>query len=282
MREDKEKGIPFQPCNRCVKQKLNCVIHDGFKRVGKRNKNAAMEKEMSELKEKLAAYEQGVLPSLAQPRLQTPHPTSESHTFAPVYQHNEEDDSYLQSQHQQVAASSLLDLRSGSPMFHSLEDVKLAPVQVNELFTDFFTFYDQFLPFLDPTRSPDDYAKDSRLLFWAIISVAARHYEPDQGLLIRLKEPLTNLIWQTVMKSQPTHHVVKALCLLCTWPLPTNRTSTDPTFMFCGLMMQMAMQIGLHQPANAQDFSRTKVRLRQEDVHDRLRTWAVCNIVAQT
>lgn len=281
VREDKEKGIPFQPCARCVKQKLNCVIHDGFKRVGKRSKNAQMEREMSELKERLAAYEQGVAPPPSRPSLNTPHPSSESHTFSSAFQH-EEDDTYLQSQHQQVAASSLLDLRSGSPMFHSLEDVKLAPVQVSELFDTFFALYHPFLQFLDPTRSPDEYAKDARLLFWAIISVAARHYDHDTGLLIRLKEPVTNLIWQTVMKSQPTHHVVKALCLLCTWPLPTNRTSTDPTFMFCGLMMQMAMQIGLHQPANAQDFSRTKVRLRQEDVHDRLRTWAVCNIVAQT
>ncbi|KAF2197080.1 hypothetical protein GQ43DRAFT_223739 [Delitschia confertaspora ATCC 74209] len=281
-REDVEKGIPFKACARCVKQNLACVIHDGFKRVGKRSKNAAMEKEMNELKERLAAYEQGtILPPAVQPTLNTPLPTSEPHVFGGGFP-NEEDDTYLQTQHQQVAASSLLDLRSGSPMFHSLEDVKLAPVQINELFTEFFAFYHPFLTFLDPTRSPDDYAKDSRLLFWAIISVAARHYDADNGLLNRLKEPLTKLIWQTVMKSQPTHHVVKALCLLCTWPLPSSRTSTDPTFMFCGLMMQMAMQIGLHQPANAQDFSRTKVRLRQEDVHDRLRTWAVCNIVAQT
>ncbi|KAF2263048.1 hypothetical protein CC78DRAFT_554239 [Lojkania enalia] len=272
---------PFQSCSRCRKQGLKCVIEPNFKRIGKRNRNAEMEKEMEALRERLAVYEgRAAMPN--QSLLNPPQPTTESHPFAGGPTHSEEDDAYLQSQHQQVAATSLLDLRSGSPMFHSLGEVRLAPAQVIELFTEFFHSYHPFLPFLDPTRSPDDVcSKDSKLLFWAIISVAARHYEPDVGLLNRLKEPLTNLIWQTI-KMQPNHHVVKALCLLCTWPLPARTTVTDPTFMLCGVMMQIAMQIGLHQPTHPQDFSRTKVRLRQEDIHDRLRTWAVCNIVAQT
>ncbi|KAF2186656.1 Zn(II)2Cys6 transcriptional activator [Zopfia rhizophila CBS 207.26] len=272
---------PFVSCSRCVKHKLNCVIEPHFKRIGKRSRNAEMEKEMQELKDRLAMYEgRAVMPN--QPTLNTPHPSSDVHAYADTM-HAEEDDTYLQSQHQQVAASSLLDLRSGSPMFHALGDVKLAPAQINELFTEFFQLYHPFLPFLDPTRPPDDVcSKDSKVLFWAIISVAARHYEADSGLLNRLKEPLTDLVWQTIIKTQPNHHVVKALCLICTWPLPTSRTSTDPTFMFCGLMMQIAMQIGLHRPTHPQDFSRTKVRLRQEDIVDRLRTWAVCNIVAST
>lgn len=238
-----------------------------------------MEKEIAELRERLAMYEgkAGGMPS--QPILNAP-PPAETNAFAAGFP-TEEDDSYLQSQHQHVAASSLLDLRSSSPMVHALESVKLAPTQISELFTEFFECYHPFLPFLDPLRQADDYAKDSRLLFWSIVSVAARHYDADPSLLNRLKDPLTNLIWQTI-KIAPTHHVVKALCLLCTWPLPMSRTSTDPTFMLCGLMMQIAMQIGLHQPTHPQDFSRTKLRVRQEDINDRLRTWAVCNIVTQT
>jgi transcriptional regulatory protein LEU3 len=246
-----------------------------------------MEREMEQLRDRLALYEGRPPPMTHQPMLNAPHPTQESHVFATGPVHTEEDDAFLQTQHQQVAATSLLDLRSGSPMFHALGDVKLAPAQVSELFDDFFQMYHPFLPFLDPTRTPDEVcAKDSKLLFWAIISVAARHYEAGGGfaggkLLNQLKDPLTNLIWQTI-KIQANHHVVKALCLLCTWPLPARTTGSDPTFMLCGVMMQIAMQIGLHQPTHPQDFSRTKVRLRQEDIHDRLRTWAVCNIVAQT
>ncbi|KAF2002140.1 hypothetical protein P154DRAFT_151660 [Amniculicola lignicola CBS 123094] len=272
---------PFQPCSRCSKQNLRCVIEPNFKRVGKRNRNAEMEKEMEQLRERLALYEgRETLPS--RPTLNPPPATGAHHAFAPTPARAEEDDAFLQSQHQQVAATSLLDLRSGSPMFHTLDDVRLAPGQVTDLFAEFFHLYHPYLPFLDPTRSPDDvHNKDSRLLFWAIVSVAARHSEKDTELLIRLKAPLEKLIWDTI-KQPPNHHLVKALCLLCTWPLPARTTVTDPTFMLCGVMMQIAMQIGLHQPTHPQDFSRQKVRLRQEDINDRLRTWAVCNIVAQT
>lgn len=244
-----------------------------------------METELQRLRERLAVYEPNG--PLDQPTLNAPQSMSKNHAFAAGgVAHADQDDAYLQSQTQQVAATSLLDLRSGSPMFHTLgegEDmVRLAPSQVNELFAEFFQLYHPFLPFLDPTRSPDEvHNKDSPLLFWAIISVAARHYDADSKLLVRMREPLTDLIWGTI-KKQPNHHIVKALCLLCTWPLPARTTVSDPTFMLCGLMMQMAMQIGLHQPAHPQDFSRTQVRLQELDIQDRLRTWAVCNIVAQT
>ncbi|CAI6334982.1 unnamed protein product [Periconia digitata] len=297
---------PFVACARCLKQQLKCVIEPNFKRVGKRTRNAEMEKEMEYLRDKLALYENthGLLPNFvdthkahqqqldqqqqqpqqpqAQPMLNPPIMPNESPRYFPVPPHTEEDDAFLQTQHQQVAATSLLDLRSGSPMMHTLENVRLSPSQVNELFSEFFDHYHPFLPFLDPLRSPDDVcSKDSKLLFWAIISVAARHYIRDAGLLQSLKEPLTDLIW-TTMKGHNNHHVVKALCLLCYWPLPQRRTVSDPTFMLCGIMMQLALQIGLHQPTHPQDFSRKKVRLQVEDIQDRRRTWAVCNIVAQT
>ncbi|KAF2013877.1 hypothetical protein BU24DRAFT_442780 [Aaosphaeria arxii CBS 175.79] len=276
---------PFKSCDRCLKQRLRCVIEPNFKRVGKRNRNAEMEREMEDLRERLAFYEgKGAaagIPIQSQQQQTTLNPPPENHTFGTGSIHTEEDNAFLQSQ-QEAVATSLLDLRSGSPMFHSLGEVRLAPAQVNELFAEFFQNYHTFLPFLDPVRSPDEvHSQDSRLLFWAIISVAARHYGADDNLLSRLKEPLTDLIWEAIKKS-PNHHVVKALCLLCTWPLPARTTVNDPTFMLCGVMMQIAMQIGLHQPTHPQDFSRTKVRLREEDIHDRLRTWAVCNIVAQT
>jgi transcriptional regulatory protein LEU3 len=274
---------PFVACKRCTKHNFKCVIEPNFKRIGKRTRNAEMEREMEELRKRLAIYEGrgGMLPA-QQPIIHAPQPTSEIHAFAPRPVPPQEDDAFLQSHNQQTAATSLLELRSGSPMMHALDGVRLSPLHVTELFTEFFERYHPFLPFLDPTRSPDEVCtKDNKLLFWAVISVAARHYDRDAGLLQRLKEPLTNLIWQTI-KGQTNHHVVKALCLLCYWPLPQSRTAIDPTFMLCGMMMQIAMQIGLHQPTHPQDFSRKKIQIQEEDIHDRLRTWAVCNIVAQT
>ncbi|KAH9862383.1 hypothetical protein J1614_011038 [Plenodomus biglobosus] len=274
---------PFVSCARCQKQGLRCVIEPNFKRVGKRNRNAEMEKEMEYLRDRLAMYEGQATPN-SQPVLNAPHAKPDMRMFTPGTMPKLEDDAFLQTRHQQVAATSLLDLRSGSPMFFTLGsgEVRLGHSEVNDLFAEYFQLYHPFLPFLDQVRSPDEYySQDHKLLFWAVIAVAARRYGPCPSLLKDLAKPLSDLIWDSI-RNQPNHHVVKALCLLCTWPLPAERTVTDPTFVLCGAMMQIAMQIGLHQPTHPQDFSRTNVRLQQEDIHDRLRTWAVCNIVAQT
>jgi hypothetical protein len=147
--------------------------------------------------------------------------------------------------------------------------------------TRFFTYYHPFLPFLDPEKPPEDYFSTSPLLFWTIISVGARRYNTEPTLLNSLSGPVSRLVWSTLADVPQSYHVVKALCLLCTWPLPTSSTSTDPTFMLNGMMMQVAIQIGLHRPSHSQDFTKFRVELREGELKDRIRTWAVCNIVAQ-
>lgn len=200
--------------------------------------------------------------------------------------------SYLGS-HEAVA--TLLDLKQGLDgsanlgpssagprlQLRSLEDVVLAPDRVQELFQEFFTNYHEFMPLLDSAKSPDFYFEQSPLLFWTVIVIAARHFGPDPELLARLTNPYTHLVWSTMSKVPQNYHVVKALCLLCTWPLPTSSTSSDPTFMFSGLMMKIAKQVGLHRPSHAQDFFKTRICLSEDDVNDMLTTWACCNIVAQ-
>ena len=134
---------------------------------------------------------------------------------------------------------------------------------------------------LDPQKSPDDYYKASPLLFWVIIAVAARHYDADPTLLNSLNGPVSRLLWSTLQGVPQSYFVVKALCIMCTWPMPISSTSSDPTFMLSGVMMNIAMQIGLHRPSQAQDFTKFKVELREEELKDRVRTWAACNAVAQ-
>ena len=110
-------------------------------------------------------------------------------------------------------------------------------------------------------------------------SVAARKHNPK--MLKSLSGPLNKLMWATIADVPQNYHVIKALCILCAWPLPISSTSADPTLMAAGLMMQIAMQIGLHRPGHAQDFSKLRVELRDGELKDRLKTWAACNIVAQ-
>ncbi|KAI9732901.1 MAG: hypothetical protein M1834_003841 [Cirrosporium novae-zelandiae] len=289
---------PFTDCSRCRRLKLECKIETNFKRVGKRSKNAEMEREIQELRARLqdlrtqlASQQAGSPVTPITPAISNGIPDMQTQLHHPMSQH------YMGS-HEAVAG--LLDLKSGfngptsgptdimrTPNGGMIQlkrldnNVALPDDRVNDLFHQFFTFYHPYLPFLDPNKTADEYFNTSTLLFWCIISVGARRYTNDPSLLDNLSRPVTRLVWLTLSEVPQSYHIVKALCLLCTWPFPVSSTSADPTFMLNGLMMHLAMQIGLHRPTHAQDFSKVRVELREEEVRDRVRTWAVCNIVAQ-
>ncbi|KAJ5628963.1 Transcription factorfungi [Penicillium lividum] len=286
---------PWVDCSRCRRLKLSCKIETTFKRVGKRSRNAEMEREIIELRKQIAGANSGPVMHQQQP-IQAGQltPKQESSQVSPegVYQtHTPSAISTDQYMGSQEAVASLLDLRSGydgssfmrngNQQFKRIEDVMVIPEKVTELFNLFFTYYHPFLPFLDRQQPPDEYYNNSPLLFWTMISVGARRYQGDSSLLTSLSGPVTRLVWSTLADIPQSYHVVKALCLLCSWPFPTSSTSTDPTFMLCGMMVQVAMQLGLHRPSHSQDFSKFRVELIEEELKDKVRTWAICNIVAQ-
>ncbi|RXG46939.1 hypothetical protein VDGE_06086 [Verticillium dahliae] len=269
---------PFQSCSRCNRLKLDCKIESNFKRVGKRSKHAEMEKEIDTLRRRLGrAQAQGFTVDDDDHDLQSPVAASAAytHTRNPSLMGSDE------------AVSSLLHLKRGGsynmPRYtHELENVRLTEDSVSQLFNMFFNYYHPYLPFLNPHQSPDTYYQQHSLLFWTIVAVAARRYSADPTLLTTLSGPLTRLLWQTIGDVPSSYYVVKALCLLCTWPLPTSTTTADPTHILCGVMLRTATGIGLHRPNHTQDFSRVSVDLNKEQLHDRVTTWAVCNIVAQS
>lgn len=239
-----------------------------------------MEKQIERLKRQLHRAQAQGFTVEDEEELDSPVTTSGMYS-APAMKNNQ---SYMGSDE---AVSSLLHLKQGGSynmprIAYELEGVGLAEDTVNSLFSEFFGCYHPYLPFLNPGQAPDQYHSQHPLLFWSMISVAARRYAQDPGLLTQLSSPLSRLLWSTVGDVPNNHYVVKALCLLCMWPLPTSTTSTDPTHILCGVMMKAATGIGLHRPSHTQDFSRVSVDLNKEQLHDRVTTWAVCNIVAQS
>ncbi|KAK8103941.1 uncharacterized protein PG998_010974 [Apiospora kogelbergensis] len=273
---------PFQTCTRCKRLNLECKIESNFKRVGKRSKHAEMEKEIDRLRRNMQqAKAQGYVMDEDDgmtPQLQSPVANSAySHTRNPSLMGSDE------------AVNSLLTLKRGGSYSisthyaYELETVRLTEQDVNGLFREFFAFYHPFLPFLNPEQSPDLYFQQHALLFWSIVAIAARRYSARPSILHELAGgPLHRLLWSTVGDVPNSYFVVKALCLICTWPLPTSTTTADPSHILCGVMMKAATGIGLHRPNHTQDFSRVSVELNKDQLHDRVTTWAVCNIVAQS
>ncbi|GAO15252.1 hypothetical protein UVI_02006600 [Ustilaginoidea virens] len=272
---------PFQGCSRCNRLKVECKIESNFKRIGKRSKHAEMEKEIDRLRRNISrAKTQGfVMDDDDDDNINSPvAPTTATytHTRNPSLMGSDE------------AVSSLLHLKRGGayavPHYsYELEGVRLTDDNVTHLFNEFFAYYHPFLPFLNPQQPPDQYNQQHPLLFWSVIAVAARRFSPLDcpNLLTNLSGPMTRFLWTTIGEVPSNYHVVKAMCLLCTWPLPTSTTTSDPTHILCGVMMKTATGIGLHRPNHIRDFSRVSVELNKEQLADRVTTWAVCNIVAQ-
>ena len=179
-----------------------------------------------------------------------------------------------------------------------LEDISLSRARVARLYEQYvpgnlssqpiltippryFNYYHSFLPLLNLPKPPEVYLNRCPLLAWTIVCVASRRSPSDPGLLTALSGPFSRLLWSTITSVPHDYRVVKALCLLCTWPLPTTSQRTDATFMLSGLMMQIAMQLGLHRPVQAEEFTTFQMEVQGEALKDRLHTWIICNIVAQ-
>ena len=168
------------------------------------------------------------------------------------------------------------------PSSRGLKDVCLTLDKIRELHERFFMYYHSFMPFLNPNRTPDEFYKRSPLLFWTMLTIGSRHYSAEPPPVRCSTRPTQQAgmgnhgrCTSELPCRQGAHSVVRS------GPLPTSSTSTDPTFMLCGLMMQIALQIGLHRPSHAQDFSKFRIELREVELQDRVIVWSVANIVAQ-
>lgn len=284
-------GDRYKPCDRCIKHNLACSIDNDFKRLGKRAQHEEMVKELEQCRAKLAEYESLGIHLPASGGGTANYDGSSS--AAPV--------AHMSGQpflgpNEAAASRSLLDLSQGyrelppasypsivpgtSPK--TIRNVTLTEEQIADLYGIYFSSFHPFLPVLNPEWNHQSYYNLHPLLHWTIIATAARRYEPKPGLLVEIQHHVEEMLWTTLSQVPQVYHVCKALALLCTWPLPNSSTSQEPTMMLTGIMFQLAMQYGLHRPSHAQDFSRFRVDLREEDIADRLNTWATVNIVAQT
>jgi hypothetical protein len=266
---------------------LRCEITADFKRVGKRSMQAELEKtnvmlhnENQMLKSMLQQYQdRGEV--LGYTKDFTPQPMSERDAPSHQLANDESHDAALLLNLK--AGHDLLGPRATPPGPHRrLGERGLSQERIRQLWDEYFDHYHRFLPVLDPMKDqPDAVFEQSEFLFWTVIIIAARHFAEDPDLLLRLMSAYKDLVKDIIFKPPTNHYVVKALCLICTWPLPVSSTTNDITLSISGVMMKFAMHLGLHRPSHPMDFSRTRVQLREEDVKDRLQTWLVCNLVAQ-
>ncbi|CAL5866522.1 uncharacterized protein PFLUO_LOCUS731 [Penicillium psychrofluorescens] len=278
---------PAAACSRCRRLGIDCKVEQSFKRISKRRRNAEMEKEIADLRRRLTdpSHEQQMADGHASENLSpcSADALSGRDSVAGVDRPRPVS---VPVEPQPSIGTPLTMQRDGSIVSQEenswrLEDISLSRPRVVRLYEQYFTYYHPFLPLLNPPKPPEVYLNRCPLLAWTIICVASRRSPSEPGLLTALSGPFSRLLWSTITGVPQDYRVVKALCVLCTWPLPTTSQRTDATFMLSGLMMQIAMQLGLHRPVQAEEFTTFRMEVQGEALKDRLHTWVICNIVAQ-
>lgn len=64
---------------------------------------------------------------------------------------------------------------------------------------------------------------------------------------------------------------IHAILIICTWPLPVQKQPDDPSWNYCGLITNAAVNIGLHQPGREREYGFP--RATPQDVSLRSRTF---------
>jgi hypothetical protein len=284
-----------EDCSRCRSANFPCVVDRNYQRVSKAKRMLELEAEVARLRQKqnTAAFNSNPLvantgTSTEAPSTGPPGPTSRpARPTRPTRPHSlaSASDSHVPVQfHQQQipqTPESVNDLQpavSIASASHfgdkSLGNVQLSAAQVNESFRVYFA---QCHPYLDfsLSTSPESVFAKCPLLFWVICAIPS-----STTTMLELQPGIQAMVSQIMVSPPRSVEVVQALLILCMWPFPFYSTLSEPSFLYCGIATQIALQIGLHRPSMAQEFSSRKEVLEVDD-NVRRTTWMACFVVNQ-
>lgn len=94
--------------------------------------------------------------------------------------------------------------------------------------------------------------------------IAARSYQEDPSLLIRLMPMLNTHVWtefgtstRSVVSAEAWNiSEIQAVLLLAAWPLPTSRFWSDRSLVMSNMAITCGMHAGLHRPGYELDYIR--------------------------
>ncbi|KAL6832220.1 hypothetical protein V8C40DRAFT_273576 [Trichoderma camerunense] len=279
-------------CSRCQRLSLACKVDTDFRRTRKRRKSFELENEVRELRRQLATHET-TNAALEWPILTPAAPSeariSEAAVSSVSGASGVSPDPKESSRVPGLTTQPVIDQPQAPrrsiitiPRARRLGNVELSVGEIDELYLIYILHYHPYLPFLDPSTSLHEYYESSELLFWSVISVAARRLQSHPTLLPKLARSVTDYLWKTLRSIPYSLRAVQSLVILCTWPFPTSSSTADPTYMLAGMMVQIGTQMGLHRALNAEDFVKVPLHLSVYEYSEWVKTWEACNIVAQS
>ena len=281
-------------CSRCQKLRLECKLEPAFQRSRKRKRTVDLEDEIHSLRERLADAENAETHTPAPSKYRTPsdtadaagQPTAHANGHLTVLngavarspEHNNLPGITTRPHDYELQPPTIAPV--DGPQDRRLDNVELSEDDIADLFASYFAHYHEFLPVLDPQQPPHKTYELSPVLFWCIVSVAARRSEEHPLLLNQLAQPVMDVLWKNIRIPPHNLGLIQAILLLCTWPFPTSSSTMDQSYMLTSIAISASIQMGLHRPINQHDYVKYRFHLTDQEVNRRINTWSACNVIA--
>lgn len=288
------------PCSRCAKRGLPCILKKDFRRTYKRARNEAIEKRFKELTKTLTNLSsEEILKKIEQEQ----HTTLDRENFTKekvkhlkravtsdsgvaysaspfVIESFNDDDTPITNEEQLKCSPK------------SLGDISMSSRDIAELFQEFATKYHPFLPVVDLSKGAERIYTLSPCLFWVILLIGLRRKFGATDLMIRLsglvKSILAEITISPIIRYTPSEadepvlnvasvYSVQAFLLYTFWPPLTSSLSADTSWNTIGAAMFQAIRVGL----NCAEFSQEYATANSELINEQVRTWVCCNVISQ-
>lgn len=298
------------PCSRCTKKNIECVIQKDFKRTQKRARAEIIERKVKELTEHIIksslTRSELLKGSLEEYDEQKPHSYTTKGEFSILKREAEniisaeqgcDSKPQLQSENIPMLSEKVVTSSTGGKIFRckpkTLGDVLLSEIEIIELFDEYIKKYHRFLPVVDIDHGPEKIYKLSPCLFWVIMLTALRHLDGYGDIVIKLsglvKAILGEITISPIIRYIPNEndepllnaasvYSVQAFLIYSLWPPLSSSLSADTSWNTIGAAMFQAIRVGLNTTEIYGDNNEPNL----EFVTQQKMTWICSNVVSQT
>ncbi|KAJ4153351.1 hypothetical protein LMH87_009841 [Akanthomyces muscarius] len=277
--------VPGQPCQRCAKLQLSCVVDKFHKRITKRSKLEQLEQELRSIKQVVDPHgTTGADTSWTPPSPRVPFPNSSENHSRTFAQAVPQAPTPLSEPSATAAPSARLPEqrpKTGPTQARMLREHMVSGQDIDWYFNKFLQCFHPALPILRK-RDPDECYEASPTLFWVIVYVTCRRYTKDRVFFRALVDHVEKDIAKTLIDPVMSLETAHAALFLCAWPLPVIRLLTDSSTTYVSIVMTGIMMIGAHTGRGSHKqfcVGTRKARIFTDE--EASSTWMACCILAQ-
>ncbi|KAI0105457.1 hypothetical protein GGR51DRAFT_188949 [Nemania sp. FL0031] len=284
---------PEQPCQRCAKLQLTCVVDKTHKRISRRSKIDELVQEIQSIKETVGSASSSnisqpttVITPSTEPSTEQPGIVSPDNSSSRSRQHAATRPVCARAFEPPVALNTpvtplLHDANSEPSLPRTLGSYPFSGDDIDYYYQKYFECYHPYMPVVRH-RDPNKCYETCPLLFWTIIYVSSRRYAKSTSLVQFLSEEIRRQVFAALGDIPLTIHTINAIILVCSWVFPRARFTSDPSALLSSAVVNAALLLGIHTGRGGHpEYSHGLFQNNYTD-EEATYTWAGLNIVSQS